>query len=73
MEVWPKNLVIITESFDETVDHLRQAVLSYVPDGKAKQAVSDLSLRLYELPAFRDLQQRMRDELLQSFARSRVK
>jgi hypothetical protein len=70
-EVWPKNLVIITESFDdETVSQLRQAVLNYVPDGKGRQAASDLSLRLYELPAFRALQQKLHTELLESLSQS---
>jgi hypothetical protein len=74
VEVWPKNLVIVTASFDdETVNGLRQAVLNHVPDGKSKQTASDLSLRLYELPAFRALQERVQRELLDSFARSQRK
>ena len=74
VEIWPGNLVIIAQSFDdETTGKLRDAVLHYVPDGKVKQSARDLSLRLYELPAFRALQQRVQSELLESFSRFQVK
>ena len=74
VEVWPKNTVIITQSFDdETVDQLRKRVLSFVPDGKTKQAASDLSLRLYELPAFRAAQRKLQDELVDSFLQHQTK
>src|SRR5258708_7606230 len=74
VEVWPKNTVIITQSFeDSTVDQLRRMVLSFVPDGKTKQAASDLSLRLYELPAFRAAQRKLQDELVDAFVKGRTK
>jgi hypothetical protein len=58
VEQWPDNTVIISESFDSTTAaKLVSAVREASTDTHAQLIPQDeLSLRLYELPAFRDFQ-----------------
>jgi hypothetical protein len=64
LEIWPRNLVFISQSFDEvTVNRLRQAVLHYTPNSKTQSAKADLSLRLFELPEFQGFQEEVGREI----------
>jgi hypothetical protein len=69
MEIWPRNLVFITHSFDDaTVARLRQAVLAYPAGGKPTTSTAELSLRLLELPEFQGFEQEIGREISSSFA-----
>ena len=64
LEIWANNLVFIAHSFDdESVNHLRQAILHHVPGGKSKTMATDLSLRLFRLPEFQAFQERVGSEI----------
>jgi len=68
LEIWPKNLVFIAHSFDDTtVARLRQAVLFYTPT-KATTSTAELSERLFELPEFQAFQERIGEEIYTSVA-----
>lgn len=78
LEIWPKNLVFISQSFDEpTAGRLRQAVLYHIPNGKTQTAKADLSLRLLAMPEFQGYQeeigQQISSELSQLLLSSQVK
>ncbi len=69
LEIWPKNLVIIAQSFDETtVNRLRQAVLLHVPNNKAKSTAAELSMKLFELPEFQAYQEEIGRQIYSSFS-----
>jgi hypothetical protein len=64
LEIWPNNLVFISQSFDEpTAVRLRQAVLLYTPTAKATTSTAELSLHLSELPEFRGFQEEIGREI----------
>ena len=70
MEIWPRNLVFITHSFDDaTVARLRQAVLAYPAGGKPTTSTAELSLRLLELPEFQGFQEEIGREIHSSFSK----
>lgn len=75
LEIWPNNVVFIAHSFDpERVNRLRRAVLMR-PGSKGSTSTAnlrsgftpglgpDLSLRLFELPEFQALEERVREEI----------
>jgi hypothetical protein len=73
LEIWPKNLVFISHSFDDvTVNRLRQAVLVYTPGTKPTTSTAELSLRLLALPEFQAYREEMgreiESEMLQQLA-----
>jgi hypothetical protein len=61
IEQWPDNTLVISESFDETTaGKLRDAVLDKTTEQSADMLEpQELSLRLYQLPAFREFQLRL--------------
>ena len=74
LEIWPKNLVIIAQSFDETtVNRLRQAVLLHVPNNKAKSSTAELSMKLFELPEFQAYQEEIGRQIYSSFSQQLLK
>ncbi|HZR27230.1 MAG TPA: hypothetical protein VFA71_00505 [Terriglobales bacterium] len=68
LEIWPKNLVFIAHSFDEsTVARLRQAVLFHTPS-KTATSTAELSEHLFELPEFQAFQEQIGQEIYTSVA-----
>jgi hypothetical protein len=67
VEEWPDNTVIVSESFDSvTAAKLSSAIRTAPAERRAANLPQEeLSMRLYDLPAFRDWQGRMGDEILQ--------
>ncbi|HXZ82036.1 MAG TPA: hypothetical protein VEG30_19055 [Terriglobales bacterium] len=71
IELWPGNLVFIAHTFDEqTVSRLRQTVLKPTST-PAPSSTAELSLRLYELPAFRAFQQELWREVVEKLNQER--
>jgi hypothetical protein len=69
LELLPDNMVFIAQSFgEETVNSLRQAVLTPGTGVRTRASASDLSLRLHELPAFAAFQEQVGREIRQLLA-----
>lgn len=66
IEQWPDNTLVISESFDETTaGKLRNALLDKSSEQSADLTEpEELSVRLYELPAFREFQTRLENRIL---------
>jgi len=70
LELWPRNTVLITQSFDDdTVAKLRPLVLTPAPGTKAT-AKHELSMSLYECGGFVALQQKLHQAIMTSLADS---
>jgi hypothetical protein len=70
VEEWPDNTVIVSESFDSaTAAKLSSAIRTAPAERHASNLPQDeLSLRLYDLPAFREWQGQMRNELIRTIS-----
>jgi hypothetical protein len=70
VEEWPDNTVIVSESFDSaTAAKLSSAIRTAPAERHASNLPQDeLSLRLYDLPAFREWQGQMRTELIRTIS-----
>jgi hypothetical protein len=70
VEQWPDNTVIVSESFDSaTAAKLSSAIRTAPVERHASNSPQgELSMRLYDLPAFREWQERMADEALRGVA-----
>ena len=66
VEQWPDNTVIVSESFDAATEaKLSSAIRTTSPDRHAEyMPQEELSMRLYDLPAFREWQARIGEEIL---------
>jgi hypothetical protein len=70
LEIWPKNVVFISQSFDETTAaRLRQAVLLYSASGVAATSTAELNLRLSALPEFQGFQEEIGREIYSAVTR----
>ena len=71
VEEWPDNTVIVSEGFDsETAAKLSSTIRTAPRERRAANLPQEeLSMRLYDLPAFREWQGQIRDEILQEIAR----
>ena len=71
VEQWADSSVVVLESFDTALAaKLRDAVRENAPGVQVSNYRSDeLCLRLYELPAFREFQERLGASILQEFRR----
>lgn len=68
IEVWPKNLVLISHSFDEpTVNRLRQAVLFHTAN-KSATSTAELNQHLFALPEFQAFEEEMGQEIYSAIA-----
>jgi hypothetical protein len=69
VEEWPDKTVIVSESFDSATEaKLSSAIRTTALERHAENLQEDeLSLRLYELPAFRAFQAQMAEEILRRF------
>jgi hypothetical protein len=73
IEVWPGNQVFISHSFDDQmVSQLRQYVLHPPDTAQMLPLRHELSMRLFQIPVFADLQERVggefREHMLDAFA-----
>ena len=68
VEEWPDNTVIVSESFDAATEaKLSSAIRSTSLDRHAKNIPQEeLSIRLYDVPAFQEWQEQIRDEILKA-------
>lgn len=73
VEEWPDNTVIVSESFDSATEaKLSSAIRTTALERHAENLPQEeLSLRLYELPAFRVWQAQIADEILKGIASGR--
>ena len=73
VEEWPDNTVIISESFDSaTAAKLSSAIRTAPAERRAENLPQEeLSLRLYDLPAFREWQERVGEEILKAVVSGR--
>lgn len=68
LELLPKNTVFIAYSFpEEAANNLRQAVILRGGENSAMGSASDLSLKLFDLPAFQAFQSRLSRQVMESF------
>ncbi len=67
VEVWPGNLVIVTESFDPQVAaRVRDAVLTAAPVTRASGSGNDLTLRLAGMPEFGALRDAVHENVMRA-------
>jgi hypothetical protein len=73
VEEWPDNTVIVSESFDSaTAAKLSSAIRTAPAERHAENLPQEeLSLRLYDLPAFREWQERVGEEILRAIVSGR--
>ena len=69
VELWKDNMVVVTESFDsETAAKLSAGTRNSAHKAVADNLHQELGMRLYDLPAFRRLQESIFDETLAAIA-----
>jgi hypothetical protein len=69
VEEWPDNTVIVSEGFDSaTAAKLSSAIRTAPAERHAENLQEELSLRLYDLPSFREWQGRIGEEILRRVA-----
>jgi hypothetical protein len=70
VEEWPDNTVIVSESFDSATAAKLSSAIRTAPGERraANLPQEELSLRLYHLPAFREWQGKVGEEVLQRLA-----
>jgi len=73
VEEWPDNTVIVSESFDAVTEaKLSNAIRTTALDRHAENIPQEeLSMRLYDLPAFRNWQAGIREQLLKNIVNGR--
>jgi len=73
VEQWPDNTVIVSESFDAATEaKLSSAIRTTSMDRHAENIPQEeLSMRLYDLPAFREWQAGIREEILENIIKGR--
>jgi hypothetical protein len=69
VQLWGDHTVVVSESFDQdTAAKLSAAVRDTGHKAQALNVSDELGMRLYDLPAFRNYQQRFREEILDSIS-----
>ena len=70
VEEWPDNTVIVSESFDSAMAAKLSSVIRTAPTDRhaANLPQDELSLRLFDSPAFREWQERIGEEFLKSIS-----
>jgi len=73
VEQWPDNTVIVSESFDSATEAKLSSAIRTAPVERHAENIpqEELSMRLYALPAFREWQERIGEEMLQGIATGR--
>jgi hypothetical protein len=73
VEQWPDNTVIVSESFDSATEAKLSSAIRTAPVERHAENVpqEELSMRLYALPAFREWQERIGEEILRGIATGR--
>jgi len=73
VELWQDNTVVVSESFDkDTAAKLSGAIRETRHKTQAMSISQELGMRLYDLPAFRNFQQRVGEEIIDRAYRTLV-